>query len=74
MRKGSHGENTAHMLRARSERHGLSLTEARSKELAADLERLMAAIATAAPNLDFNDEPARFIALLQQVGARRGKG
>lgn len=73
MRKGSHSENTARMLRAQAELHGLSLTESRSKELAADLERHVAAIATAAAHLDFNDEPARFIALLQPVGARRGK-
>jgi hypothetical protein len=47
-----------------SQLHGLEFSEARSAELAADVERHNAAIRAAAPQLDFNDEPARFAALL----------
>lgn len=44
--------------------HGLDIPETRCAELAADVERHNAAIRNAAQQLDFNDEPARFSALL----------
>ncbi len=44
--------------------HGLDTAETRCAELAGDVERHNTAIRDAAQQLDFNDEPARFYALL----------
>ncbi|MCW5605486.1 MAG: hypothetical protein KIT18_13165 [Burkholderiales bacterium] len=63
----------ARMVRAQAALlHGLDFDEARCVELAHDVERHVTAIATASPSLDFNDEPARFAALLA-TSARDGK-
>ena len=43
---------------------GADLTQRRSEELAADMERIVSAVSAVRENLDFNDEPARFAALL----------
>ncbi len=53
--------------------HGLRFSAARCAELAIEAGRHAAAIAAAAPRLDFNDEPARFTALLRSApdGTRR---
>lgn len=50
--------------------HGLEFSAARCAELARDAERHMVAIEAASPNLDFNDEPERFTALLRPAPAR----
>ena len=50
---------------------GLTLSPTRSKELAQDAARHTAAIAAASAKLEFEDEPSRFLALLQ--AAREGK-
>jgi len=42
----------------------LDISEQRAGELAAEVERLNNAVLDAAVRLDFNDEPARFTALL----------
>ena len=56
---------TAHMVREHARQvHGLDFSIERCGELARDLERHAAAVAAASVNLDFNDEPGRFIALL----------
>jgi hypothetical protein len=44
--------------------HGLAYGSARCAELARDVEHNNTAVSNAAGKLDFNDEPARFIALL----------
>lgn len=54
--------------------HGLDIPEARCAELAADVERHNAAIRNAAQQLDFNDEPARFSALLAVHAQPRQRG
>lgn len=57
---------TARMVREQaSQLHGLDFSAARCAELARDAERHTAAIAAASARLDFNDEPARFTALLR---------
>ena len=51
----------------------LDISEQRAGELAAEVERLNNAVLDAAVRLDFNDEPARFTALLlayRQVNAK----
>lgn len=53
--------------------YGLDFSEARSKELARDLERHTTAIAASADVLDFNDEPGRFVVVLGAIAASRGK-
>jgi hypothetical protein len=42
----------------------LDIEETRAGELAAEVERLNSAVLQGATRLDFNDEPARFTALL----------
>ena len=42
----------------------IDVSEARAAELAAEVERLNNAVLDAASQLDFNDEPSRFTALL----------
>jgi hypothetical protein len=42
----------------------LDIAEPRAGELAAEVERLNSAVLDGAVRLDFNDEPARFTALL----------
>jgi hypothetical protein len=42
----------------------LDIAEPRAGELAAEVERLNSAVLDSAAQLDFNDEPARFTALL----------
>ena len=65
---------TARMVQEQaSQLHGFALSDARCAELASDVERHIGAIAAAAPILDFNDEPARFTALLNRVPAGRRK-
>lgn len=65
---------TAQMVRAQaSQLHGLEFNDERCEELARDLERHTAAIAAASPDLDFNDTPARFMALLKPLPAKGGK-
>lgn len=49
----------------------LEISEQRAGELAGELERLNNAVLEAATRLDFNDEPARFVALL--LAHRQGK-
>jgi len=62
------------------QQHGAALADvkldsARAGELAIEVERLTNAVAKAAARVDFNDEPARFAALLaaarQQPGRRK---
>ena len=53
--------------------HGLELTPARCAELAGDVERHITALRNAAQQLDFNDEPARFAALLAAYAERGEK-
>ncbi len=53
--------------------HGLELTATRCIELAGDVERHNTAIRNAAQQLDFNDEPARFNALLVAHAEQRKK-
>lgn len=61
---------TAQMVREHARQlHGLDFSDARCEELASDVERHTAAIAAASPNLDFNDEPGRFMALLESAPA-----
>ena len=48
--------------------HGLTVTPERAEELSLEIGKLNAAIAEAAAGLDFNDEPARFLSLLRQLG------
>ena len=65
---------TAQMVREHaSQLHGLEFSEARCAELARDIERHAAAIAAAAPMLDFNDEPAKFTARLMAGAPQRSK-
>lgn len=54
--------------------HRLDIPETRCAELAADVERHNAAIRHAAQQLDFNDEPARFSALLAAHAQPRKRG
>ena len=56
---------TPELIRLQAEQlHGLAYGPARCAELARDVERNNTATLNAAGMLDFNDEPARFIALL----------
>ena len=51
----------------------IDVSEARAAELAAEVERLNNAVLDAASQLDFNDEPSRFTALLlayQETGSK----
>lgn len=62
---------TARMVREHAKQvHGLHFSDARCEELARDVKRHAAAIEAASPNLDFNDEPARFTALLRPTPGR----
>ncbi len=45
----------------------MTISEARAKELARDVERLNNAALAAAEESDFNDEPARFTAMLVRL-------
>ncbi len=45
----------------------MNISEARAKELARDVERLNNAALAAAEEGDFNDEPARFTAMLVRL-------
>ena len=45
----------------------MNISEARAKELARDVERLNNAALAAAEEGDFNDEPARFTAMLARL-------
>lgn len=45
----------------------MNLSQARAKDLARDVERLNNAALAAAEEGDFNDEPARFSAMLLQL-------
>lgn len=47
----------------------MDLDEARAEELARDVERLNSIALAAAEDSDFNDEPARFSAMLLQLKA-----
>lgn len=59
---------TAQMVRDHaSQLHDLDFSDVRCEELARDVERHTAEIAAASPNLDFNDEPGRFIVLLRSA-------
>lgn len=53
--------------------HALDMPETRCAELAGDVERHNAAIRDAAQRLDFNDEPARFSALLAAHAQRKAR-
>ena len=65
---------TAQLIRQHAEQlHGLAYGDARCAELARDIEHLNAAILNAASKLDFNDEPARFTALLFRYTDQRKK-
>ena len=65
---------TAQMVREHARQlQGLDFSAERCAELARDVERHAAAIAAASPNLDFNDEPARFTALLRAAPVGRGR-
>lgn len=56
---------TAQMVREHAlQLHDLEFSDARCEELARDVERHLVAIAAAAPQIDFNDEPAKFAAQL----------
>ncbi len=55
-----------------SQLHGFSVTPTRCEELASDIERHNTAVRNAARQLDFNDEPGRFNALLAAY-AQAGK-
>ena len=56
---------TAAMIRGQAlQLHGFDVTPARGAELALDIERHNTAVRNAARQLDFNDEPGRFNALL----------
>jgi hypothetical protein len=51
---------------------GMNLSTSRAVELARDVERLNSAALNAAEDGDFNDEPARFAAMLARLkGAKR---
>ena len=56
-----------------SQLHGFKLTPVRCEELAHDLERHNRAIRNSAVQLDFNDEPGRFNALLSAYAQKRTK-
>ncbi len=47
---------------------GLNISKQRAEELAREAGDLSAAISEAATRLDFNDEPARFLAVLHRPG------
>jgi hypothetical protein len=53
--------------------HGLDFSDTRCEELARDAERHLAAIAAAVPQIDFNDEPAKFAAQLAASAPARSK-
>ncbi len=55
------------------ELRGATLEERRAQQIAADVERLNQAAQAARGRLDFNDEPARFAALLQASALVAGK-
>lgn len=57
---------TAELIRSQgAQLRRLAIEESRARELAADVERMNNAVIDAADErLDFNDEPARFAALL----------
>lgn len=55
------------------ELRGARLDERRAQEIAADIEKLNDAALAARRRLDFNDEPARFAALLQVAAMPGGK-
>ena len=57
---------TGDLVRAQAEElRGVDIGEKRAEEIAADMRRINAAVASARERLDFNDEPARFEALLR---------
>lgn len=65
---------TAELIRGQAAQlHGLDTTETRCAELAGDVERHNTAIRNAAQQLDFNDEPGRFNALLAAHAQPRKK-
>lgn len=66
---------TAELIRGQAvQLHGLDTAETRCAELAGDVERHNTAICNAAQQLDFNDEPARFNALLAAHAQSRKTG
>ena len=66
---------TAELIRGQAAAlHDLDIPETRCAELTADVERHNAAIRNAAQQLDFNDEPARFNALLAAHAQSRKTG
>lgn len=50
-----------------AQKHGIALTEARAEELAQEVDRLNAATAAAAKNIDLNDDPTVFTAVLRKL-------
>jgi hypothetical protein len=60
---------TAELIRGQgAQLRRLAIEESRARELAADVERMNNAVIDAADErLDFNDEPARFAALLAET-------
>ena len=64
---------TARMVRDHAALQGLSVSDRRAHELAADLERHMTAIDAASARLDFSDEPAQFVALLRPTRTKPSK-
>lgn len=64
------GKVTPELIQAQAlELRGAKLEERRAHEIAADVERLNEAALAARELLDFNDEPARFAALLRASAA-----
>ena len=61
----SAGPAAGDLVRAQAaELRGVDIGEQRAREIAADIGKINEAVAGARDRLDFNDEPARFVALL----------
>lgn len=59
------GNVTGELVRAQAaELRGAEIGEQRAQEIAADIEKINGAVREVRELLDFNDEPARFLALL----------
>lgn len=65
---------TAELIRAQAaELRGAELDETRAAEIAADIGKITEAARAVRDRLDFNDEPARFVAALCAPAAAPGK-
>ena len=53
---------------------GLGRSEPRSQELAGEVERLNLAVAEAAEDIEFDDEPLRYAARLREMREARSRG